>query len=73
MPATITLPFTNAMSVIVCVRGFCRAVGFASGASARLTVSCLMLSSVSSVSLPDASTRTTSGAASGPRPRAADT
>ena len=47
MPATMTLPFTNAMSVIVCVRGFCLAEGFASGASVRLTVSCLMLSSAS--------------------------
>src|ERR1700722_11683202 len=71
-PATIRLPLMNAMSVMVCVRGFCRPVGLDAGASFKLTAACLTLSSDSMLTLPEASTRTMSGIASGPRPRDAD-
>src|SRR5262245_17267581 len=73
IPATSRLPFTKAMSVMVVVLGFCRALGSDAGASARLTDAWPTLSSESGVTLPDGSTRTTSAVASGPRPRDAET
>src|SRR6266566_3620303 len=49
-PAMTRLPFTYCISVIVCVRGFCRAAVFDAGASERLTVVCLTLSSGTTLS-----------------------
>src|ERR1700722_2327390 len=70
-PATITFPFTKEICVMVSMRGFWRPVE-AAGASARLTDSCLALSSETLVILPLPSTRTINGWASGPLPREAE-
>src|SRR6266853_5968160 len=71
-PATTTFPLINAMCVIVSMRGFGPFPSFDAGASGRLTIECLILSRVSSVILPDPSTRIITAAASGPRPRETD-
>src|SRR5580693_8139614 len=70
-PATITFPFTKEIWVMVSMRGFWQPV-VAEGASARLTDSCLALSSDTLVIFPLASTRTINGWASGPLPRDAE-
>ncbi len=70
-PATTTLPLINARCVIASIRAFgpFPPVVLATGASGRLTIECLILSRLSSVILPDPSTRRITAAASGPRPR----
>src|SRR5215831_7510651 len=68
-PATIRLPFTYDISVIVIIRGSWRAPGFAAGASVRFTDACRVSSSETFASSPERFTRTIMGCASGPRPR----